>query len=94
MRAPRFRLLETRARLVGRGDEGLGHGAPRGLGPVQALGDLGLGAIAQVLIAFLDHRDQPALLARNLVKVLLGELIPPLSEALPDLRPLLGKRLI
>jgi hypothetical protein len=29
----------------------------------------------------------------SLFKVLLGELIPPLSELLPDVRPLLGKRL-
>jgi len=41
----------------------------------------------------LDHPDELIALTANLFEVLLGQLIPPALEVLPDLRPLLGKRL-
>jgi hypothetical protein len=59
---------------------------------LQALIDLGLGALAQMLIALLDHPNQLLVLARDLLEVVLGELIPRSSEMLSDLRPLLGER--
>jgi hypothetical protein len=49
--------------------------------------------VARELTEPLDHPDQLVWLARDLLEVLLGEPIPPPAEVLPDLRPLLGKRL-
>jgi hypothetical protein len=87
------RLCEAGGRLVGRDDQGLGHRAPCGLARLQTLIDLVLGTLAQIPITRLDHPGQLVLLARNLFEVLLGELIRPPSEVLPDLRPWLGKHL-
>ena len=87
-RVPRLRRLRAAAgRLIGRGDQGFGHGAPRGLVGLQAPIDLVMGTLLQKLIALLDDPNELVLLARDLFEILVGELIPPPSEVLPESAP-------
>src|SRR6266511_5888218 len=55
--------------------------------------DLLLGTLPRIAVFLLHQCDQLVFLARDLLKVGLGELVPPPFELPPDLQPLLGKAL-
>ncbi len=91
------RLSHTRYDVLGRGLYRVGcptSGGPQHIAVrVQPSIDLLLGAFARIPIFLLNQRDQLVFLARDLLEVVIRELVPPCFELPPYLRPLTGKGL-